>query len=1061
MKNSFKSKILTLMATFLFVFSGLVFFDISKVFAAVDNTNFWGITANFDANTFEGYIITVEKNRYAERNHSLFYGLGDVPLQEIRYPLGSNTLQNKSMPQNITDLAIYNIYTPILPKLTAKSTNGGYFITTSSDSNAIDTGLRNTIGKENFQIYYNNSAKSGFSLDDANSKSYEEKIALFQKYFTAQTSTNEFKSATEMRNSHAEYSNGDGDDHYTGGALGWRRRNAVFTWPSWEGSGDITEVESTYLSNLNATLTNNLNNTISMLLSHNKSDLGTTTASDSQKYAFLDFASQLAYYATKAPATNDSNIPSDDASDGWIGISYNVDGLGKDGKYGINISYKMRQLSPSEFKKLGYDKKVQGLAPADVIKIVATDGDKTESTIAIHRYPKGYANGQALYSVLSSRVENIGYEKIGYSEKVGWTHITYQSTFNYYTQGIDSTGSGDLYTEEDSGGFIGNIFASLLNFIVKNLGHFLGLYTLEELTLNTGTRGVTYWYGVFPSGWFSATQYFYLFTFTLSMAMLLIAMVRLAFQKAASTIGNVAKKISLIEGIKKLIICAMATMLFVPIFTILIQLNTMIVSTIITLIPEGRSLNFTSGMTSSTGLVGAIIATMIFWVTLKMNFTYILRGVTILICYILAPLAIMCSAVGDKFTQITSSWLRELIGNIFIQSIHALIMMLYITIAGGGGTNRIEKLVLVYSFVPLTEFIRTNLFNLGKGIDSVAENLAGGIKDMGSGVASAALMNARFKNMGKSSSTQGEGQVALNDKSSKINTEGGQKILKDDTTSHSFGANVGRGIHNAKVGISNAWNSRVGRGLRGAGNMGLSVGRSAMAVGGGFASGAMNSQGRMSAMATRTAGMTMAAGAGEFGKGIGQIANGISDGHQFGDKYQQEITDAVEAKEQEAEREKMRNMDFNSDTIFNDNSSKFVSQFGGQKINEAKTQFFDGKQTQNGWACSENFNKNQGTQLKNGYNPIALENKNGGFTYGTVYKDNDGKCTILNTGYREVGGGNWYKEGKQLTQSDVVKFISKNARANKAVMDSKLENLETQRNYREISEIKKAREVTK
>lgn len=823
-----KNKIYKLFFTFIFALVGVFYLNTSKVYAGLDDSAIWGVTANFDAKAFDGSVIDNTNGKYLEKYHSLFYCYGSVPLKSL----------TTGMPK-IDDVQLYNTFLAMTPgdnnkcNVNTSASGGGFQSFNKFKSDSISKAINNN---------WVNAEKELRALSDG-----EAWDNLIDEDF--------------------------GPFNYSGkSAGGWRKVNAVYTWPGPNGAGDISEQEKVYMSKMSSVLINSYNDAIATIL--NQATGNTTFNTTAQKFAFLDFASNLAVNAT----TTNSKDP----------VSFN-DSYGQ-----FSVKYSIRSATDEEFNKSPYAK-TNGINKS-FLRVITVQDNKgnEESILVIIKYPKGYAQGQDLYGILSSRASKVVSTPNYTIENLDWTHVVYQAMFNFNSQNIDSYGMADLM-EKDDGGIIGRAFSSLINSIVNGISNILGLYSLEELCLNTGGREITYWNGIFPSTWFTASQYFYLFTFTLSMLMLIIALVRLAGAKAASTIGNVAKRISLIEGIKKIIICAVATMLFVPIFQILVQLNSMMVEVLKSLIPEGKDLGFSIAATSGMGLAGAIIGIMIFWVTLKMNFTYILRGITILICYILGPVAIMCSAMGDKFAMITSNWLKELVGNIFIQTIHAMIMMVYINIAGTGGIGRIEKLVIFYSFIPLTEFIRTNLFNLGKGLNDVADNLSSGISDAAGAVTSAAIMNRRFNSL-KGGNSSASGDVALKDKSSSLNnvsSEGmpegkvglvggtiqgvknaGRNIkaaggrIASDAKNGSLGGNMLRGIGGAARGADVALKSGVG-----------AFARTSLAAGMALGSGAANSQGRMSMGATRAFGAATAEGINSTMKDVGEIGGDFTKGY--------------------------------------------------------------------------------------------------------------------------------------------------------------------------------------
>lgn len=821
MLNILKNKTVTILTAFMFMVIGFTIGYTPKVEAKLNNTAFWGILPNFSASTFEGYVIENESDVYIEKTHSIMYGTGiRVPLNELRVTLKGESAPNMT---KITSPAVYNVFYLIANK--------------KGEENHVYDDVENSKVIES--LY-----PTDVAFNDKNVKQFYDNSAakLESDTFQADIIANRFLSGWDYETKAGKKKASD-----------LRKINSVYTWPGWQDAGDVSQLELKYVTSLNTTMIREYNNALSTILNSNQRKF-VPASSTVERAIFLDFAAQV------ADAAEHPSKLSETEEDG-VWYTYNVEVSTDNGKRGINVTY--RFVTMNEVSDAYQD--IVGIKASDNVQLQVKTGDEINKIIVLRRYPKGYGTDQALLSELISRngsdyltekTKDYG----GYTESISFSHIAYQAIFNYETTMKDSTGAIDLYPKSGNG--ITNWIAKVVAGALSGLTGLLNLFSLEELMLNEGTRAVTYWQGVFPATWFSASQYFYLFTFTLSMIMLIISMVKLAGTKAASTIGNVAKKISLMEGIKRLILCSIAVILFVPIFTIFVQLNFAIVEALKTLIPEGSSLNFTVSSVSNMGLAGALIAITIFWITIRMNVSYLLRGITILLCYILGPIAIMCSAMGEKMAQITTNWLKELVGNLFIQSVHALIMMVYITVAGQGGGMSLERIVLVYSFIPLTEFVRTNLFGLGKGLDQVAENFSEGIRATTTAAAAGALA---------------AGGTALLNKAQGKSVTGAPLSSKGE----SAGMNAGGGLETGKVG------SKAGQIVKrtGAGVVGgaMKLASFGAGVGGMMGSGAMNASGKMSPDAMRMTSAMAASAAGNIIGNTADFANGIKNIPDYND----------------------------------------------------------------------------------------------------------------------------------------------------------------------------------
>lgn len=821
--------------------------------SSLDTSYFWGITVNFDSQSFDGTIVLDDDGKFDESYHSTARAASsDLKLESLRIGGSISSLSNPSF---------YKVWY----------------------AQGVDAG----------SSFTNQWVKSGNTKNvPSDTNPNEESILKF-------ASTNDFKRFI-CKNTTGKFAAWDIDNGVT--QCTGRERNAIYTWPGVTNGGDATSEDEAMLNWVNATLISEYNKAISFVLNKGVPDNGSfNTSSKDGKRAFLDMAAQIAVAAQKK---------------GNYTINMN----------GVTVSYKTESVKADELKK--FDMTEPGTENGDYVKY--TIG--SDSIIVRWKVPKGYGSGQRLSSLLKGRGWN---GDTGFlTTRLTFEHVCYQAMFNYYLQGQTSLSIDQFYAGQAD--WLDRQIAGFLDGAIKGVSNMLGLYSFEEMMLNQGRRGISYWQGVVPATWFTASNYFYLFTFSLSMIILLIALVRLAFTKSLSTIGNVARKVSLMEGIKQIIIASVVVVLFQPIFYVLCQLNASVVLSISGLV-KGEAILNTASMSGGT-VASMILAAIFFYVNLRLNFTYMLRGITILLCYLVGPICIMLSTLGEKYSQITSNWAKELFGNLFIQSIHALILMLFININRFGANTSIEKLVLVYSFIPLTEFIRTNLFALGKGMDDVAGNLAQTTGAITGGIAGAGLA-AGVRGIGKAT-VAGGGAVT-----GAIGAKLGHKHDSASMTSGSEDRNE-HVMQSGRVGAQGAsgGNYRQARGktslLSKAGSIATSGIKSGMsAIPGmvssgigmtmGFASGAANTQGRAD-------GFQLHRGISEAGRAANEVVD------SYGNYYNESQDNAFMRQQEYAENTHMEN-GFNQAEI----SDVGVKQVGDKEA------FIDNHKMQNTYSKGE------------------------------------------------------------------------------------------------------------
>lgn len=82
--------------------------------------------------------------------------------------------------------------------------------------------------------------------------------------------------------------------------------------------------------------------------------------------------------------------------------------------------------------------------------------------------------------------------------------------------------------------------------------------------------------------------------------------------------------------------------------------------------------------------------------------------------------------------------MKELLSNVFVQSIHALMIAFFTSVSAISGLRTFESLVVLYSFIPLTKFVKQNVFQSGEGITGMAGGLTSGLTGAASGFAAGA-----------------------------------------------------------------------------------------------------------------------------------------------------------------------------------------------------------------------------------------------------------------------------------------------------------------------------------
>ena len=402
----------------------------------------------------------------------------------------------------------------------------------------------------------------------------------------------------------------------------------------------------------------------------------------------------------------------------------------------------------------------------DISNIGITKDDWMQLTVDgntqffVYQCNKGYyyadattAKNDPLYYMSSSRYNEYT-EKLADSnepKKMTWRMLVLQGNFNY-----DNGTSYSSITNISAPSEFESLLTRLMNAIVNQIRTFLGLYSLDELMTNNGQRDSLYNLGMFPNTWTDSAILVHIICQMIAWALIGFSIVKMLWKKQLSTM-NVSEKISLQEGIKNLILCGMLLGSFTLVFNFLARLNYRLVDLFTA---STTSVNMSTAAGASSTFGGVLVSLLVLGLTIYFNFYYIVRAVQLAILYGIAPLCIYTLSLGGKVAGTFTTFMKELLGNLFTQSIHALCIAFFSNVFISGNTRAFEQIVIMYSFIPIGNFIRKKVFGLEDGVAGQATQLAqGAVSSIGAGIAGKASdkLNGSKSGGGKSGGSGGSG----------------------------------------------------------------------------------------------------------------------------------------------------------------------------------------------------------------------------------------------------------------------------------------------------------------
>jgi len=252
----------------------------------------------------------------------------------------------------------------------------------------------------------------------------------------------------------------------------------------------------------------------------------------------------------------------------------------------------------------------------------------------------------------------------------------------------------------------------------------------------------------------------------LAVTALLISII-MAAMKISSTSINPSNRTYVIEYFKELLLVSVLFANLYSIYAILFLTNQAIVGLFGS---DVDLLNLKNAIEMSKypgGVLGVLAITIVkVGLCIWAYFYYSMRKFTLMLLLITGPLMLVFFLIPQT-KSITIAWFKELVGTIFVQSIHAAVYFIMAVMVGAA--NPIEAVILMMIFIPVTESLRALIGLGGKMNDgfSKAAAMMGGSALVGMyGAAKGALegtsvtdaikrgyLNAKNKGKGKDSDT--------------------------------------------------------------------------------------------------------------------------------------------------------------------------------------------------------------------------------------------------------------------------------------------------------------------
>lgn len=399
-------------------------------------------------------------------------------------------------------------------------------------------------------------------------------------------------------------------------------------------------------------------------------------------------------------------------------------------KYRIQPATAQKELIP-----------VNNLNVSDYVKITALNGPNGEVySYFPWRMAKGYYPTQPMYDYVNKGYrENV---KGNENEYLTWGQLILQAMLNYDVHGkTEQDFAGDVQT------IIGQGLGSDLSRTISSMRNMLGLAPMQELVLNMGARPANYHMGAISNDVRNVSLTMYVLILIISLTFLAFTIIKLILQKMAST-TNVIAKTSLMEGIQDIAFVAVALGFFPALFEILLELNYLIVRTFSYSSEYMTAFSILGGKNlAMESMAGFILSTMFLSVDFYINCVYLVRELTLAFLYSISPAIIVSYLWSPQQKQLVFGFFREIVGNIFMQSFHAITMSFF---AGYNTANlsNLQALASAYCFIPITQLFRQLILGKSGGFsETTGGKLAGQLANTTTGLQKTGVTYANSKRM--------------------------------------------------------------------------------------------------------------------------------------------------------------------------------------------------------------------------------------------------------------------------------------------------------------------------
>lgn len=301
----------------------------------------------------------------------------------------------------------------------------------------------------------------------------------------------------------------------------------------------------------------------------------------------------------------------------------------------------------------------------------------------------------------------------------------------------ESVGDDPAQPVQDKGGMFERAVAGLVDALVsviEQLQSFGKLKSMNELVFNADKNGktISHSYGPFNDHEWNLLNTWYMGTTGGIAMMALVAVIATAFKMMAASMNPLLRSEavnSMWRWFMALFIIAGAPLFMWLVFyfndgivEMLVQVGQKVNADVSSLDNYSMNGDFIKSITTGSVLGTSIVKLAFAGLNLYLNMLYIVRFFVLAVIFVFTPIMAWMWAL-NKNVNAAAIWLGEVLSNAFMQTSHALTLLVFLTLTGNGtmGDNWLALIVGLLVILPITEMLRNSVQGLFAKMSGVQE----------------------------------------------------------------------------------------------------------------------------------------------------------------------------------------------------------------------------------------------------------------------------------------------------------------------------------------------------